>query len=171
MLKWDELFGAATPRQSAAPNKFARRARWISNANIAGAAAFAAFLVSGANDWFILVVQMFFALFWGVTVFMKVPLTCYFSAAGYGGEKAMSNPLFIKTNRVITAIWATEYLIMSLLLAVLHSAKAPGWFAALAYIPAPLLGAFTGWFQKWYPARLASGKAHRKFDKHGKTLE
>jgi multimeric flavodoxin WrbA len=159
MLKWDELFGAATPSASAAPGGFAKRAKWVNGANIAGAAAFAAFLISGAGDWFLLAVQIFFALFWGVTVFMKVPLTCYFSAAGYGGEKMLKNPLFTRTNRILTACWAVEYLLMSIVLAALHFSDAPGWFTAFTYIPVPLLGAFTGWFQKWYPARMARRKA------------
>ncbi|MDR0616826.1 MAG: SCP2 sterol-binding domain-containing protein, partial [Synergistaceae bacterium] len=159
MLKWDELFGAVTPGAPAAPSEFAKRAKWVNGANIAGAAAFAAFLISGASDWFLLAVQLFFALFWGITVFMKVPLTCYFSAAGYGGEKMLKNPLFTRTNRILTACWAVEYLRMSIVLVALRFSDAPGWLAALTYAPAPLLGVFTGWFQKWYPAKMARGKA------------
>ncbi|MDR0569862.1 MAG: NAD(P)H-dependent oxidoreductase [Clostridiales Family XIII bacterium] len=158
MLKWDELFGLATPTKTQEPSAFRSRAKFINGTNIAGAAAFAAFLVSGANHWFLLAVQLFFALFWGVTVFMKVPMTCYFSAAGYGGGKMLKNPLFTRTNRILTACWAIEYLLMAIVLMVLHFSDAPGWFAALTYVPAPLLGIFTGWFAKWYPAKMAMGK-------------
>jgi hypothetical protein len=90
---------------------------------------------------------------------MKTPITCYFSAQGHGGEKMLKNPLFTRTNRILTACWATEYLLTAVALAALRFSNAPGWFAALTYIPAPLLGVFTGWFAKWYPARMARGKA------------
>ncbi|MDR3085730.1 MAG: flavodoxin family protein [Christensenellaceae bacterium] len=158
MLKWDDLFGAGKAEAPAAPSSFAKRAKYIGGANIAAAAMGAAFLISGANHWFIAGLELMMALFWGVTVFLKVPLTCYFSAAGYGGEKMLKNPIFTRTNRILTACWAGEYLLMAIGLIACKSYAVPIWIVMIASnIPAPLLGIFTAWFQKWYPARMAKG--------------
>lgn len=34
-----------------------------------------------------------------------LPLTAHYSANDYNGEKAFDNPLFIKTNRILTFMW------------------------------------------------------------------
>jgi hypothetical protein len=124
--------------------------------NIAGAAMIAAFIISGASAWFIAAGELFFAVFWGVTVFLQIPLTCYFSAASHGGEKSLKNPLFTRTNRILTACWAVEFLLMSAVLIICKIRGVSPWIAgAASYMPSPLLGVFTVWFQKWYPARMA----------------
>ncbi|GHV27647.1 hypothetical protein FACS18948_5360 [Clostridia bacterium] len=156
MLKWDDLFGYGIPEPPSAPTDFAKRAKYINSVNIVGAAMIAAFIISGADGWFIAAGELFFAIFWGVTVFMKIPLTCYFSAASYGGEKNLKNPLFTRTNRILTACWSVEFLLMSIALIICKIYSVPSWLAgAASYIPSPLLGIFTTWFQKWYPARMA----------------
>ena len=53
---------------------------------------------------------LLFGLMWGVTVFLPMPLTAY-SMNGYGGETALQNPLFMRTNRILTACWAVLYLL------------------------------------------------------------
>jgi hypothetical protein len=52
-----------------------------------------------------------FGLLWFITVFMKIPLTAWYSQNAYGGEKALSNPLFLHTNRILTACWGALYLL------------------------------------------------------------
>jgi putative sterol carrier protein len=159
MLKWDDLFGAATAEPPSAQTDFVKRAKYINGANIAGAAMVVAFIISGADGWFIAAVELLFAVFWGVTVFLRIPLTCYFSAASYGGEKSLKNPLFVRTNRILTACWAVEFLLMSIALIICKIYGVPSWIAgAASYIPSPLLGVFTAWFQKWYPAKMARGR-------------
>ena len=54
---------------------------------------------------------LLFGLMWGVTVFLPMPLTAYYSMNGYGGETALQNPLFMHTNRILTACWAVLYLL------------------------------------------------------------
>ncbi|GHU56812.1 hypothetical protein AGMMS49975_20880 [Clostridia bacterium] len=159
MLKWDEFFGAGKTPKPQETSGFSKRASLLNGANIAGAAAGAAFLVSGANDWFLFGLELFFAAFWGSSVFKKVPITCYFSAGKYGGEKMLQNPIFTRTNRILTACWAVEYLLMASVFAVLEFSNAPSWLGSLTYLPAPILGVFTAWFAKWYPARMARGRA------------
>jgi hypothetical protein len=52
-----------------------------------------------------------FGLLWFITVFMKIPLTAWYSQNAYGGEKALSNPLFLHTNRILSACWGALYLL------------------------------------------------------------
>jgi hypothetical protein len=95
-----------------------------------------------------------FGLMWLATAFAKIPLTAHYSLNRYGGGKALSNPLFIRTNRILTACWGVLYLLMPFWAYVLMTtAAAPfAWFVNLA-APAAM-GGFTVWFQKWYPVRF-----------------
>jgi multimeric flavodoxin WrbA len=92
-----------------------------------------------------------FGMIWMISSFMKVPLTAYYSMYGYGGQSALSNPLFLKTNRILTSIWGGLYLITPIwtyFLMVSPLGKMTGIINSA--IPA-ILGIFTAWFQKWYP--------------------
>nr|WP_314460956.1 NAD(P)H-dependent oxidoreductase [uncultured Clostridium sp.] len=101
---------------------------------------------------------LLFGLMWSVTVFWKVPLTAYYSMNGYGGETALKNPLFIKTNRILTACWGILYLATPLwtYLFLISDFKSP--LSIINAILPFLLGCFTKWFQKWYPAYYAASK-------------
>ena len=48
---------------------------------------------------------------WLVGAFVKIPLTAYYSAVEYGGENAFDNPLFMRTNRILTAAWGVFYIV------------------------------------------------------------
>lgn len=97
-----------------------------------------------------------FGLMWATTVFLKTPLSAWYSMNGYGEESALDNPLFIRTNRILTACWGVLYL------------ATPIWTYALLQTPIPyltglvnsalpaILGLFTRWFEKWYPTHYAS---------------
>jgi multimeric flavodoxin WrbA/putative sterol carrier protein len=161
MLKWDDLFGSV---QAHSPtSRFSKRGVWINRANISGAAMGIAFLISNANGWFVFALELAFALFWGITVFQALPLTCYFSAGKYGGERMLANPLFVKTNRIITACWSVGYLCMALVLILCTYLSVPARIASLASAILPLcLGIFTVAFQKWYPARMAMRSPKKK---------
>lgn len=163
MLNWDKLFSGSgsvtTAVQQNSTSNFARDSKKINAVNIIGIGMCFAFVISGANKWYISGLELFFGLFWGVTVFMKIPLTCYFSASSYGGEHMLDNPLFVKTNRIITAWWTISYLLMFAFLAFFQLYDVPKLLAAiLSYAPAPLMGIFTLWFQKWYPKHYATKK-------------
>ncbi|MFW6679961.1 NAD(P)H-dependent oxidoreductase [Lacrimispora sp. AGF001] len=101
---------------------------------------------------------LLFGLMWFVTVFLEIPLTAYYSMNEYGGKSALKNPLFIKTNRILTACWGILYLVTPLwtylFLISDHIASLSVINTALPF----LLGCFTKWFQKWYPAHYAASK-------------
>ena len=102
---------------------------------------------------------LIFGLMWFVTVFLEIPLTAYYSMNEYGGKSSLKNPLFIKTNRILTACWGILYLATPLwtYLFLFTDHKAP--LSVINTTLPFLLGCFTKWFQKWYPAHYAASKS------------
>jgi hypothetical protein len=105
-----------------------------------------------------------FGLMWLIGAFTKTPLTAHYSAAGYGGEKAFENPLFMRTNRILTAAWGVLYLIAPIWTYFLMGSPAAAYTGLINSVCPALMGIFTVWFQKWYPARWAGKKQGDKSD-------
>ena len=97
-----------------------------------------------------------FGLLWTVTGFGKIPLTANYSANDYGGEGMLDNPLFIKTNRILTLCWGILYLLMTFW-TVLLMGLGISWIGTLNSLIPMAMSFFTVWFQKWYPAKVARG--------------
>ena len=93
---------------------------------------------------------------WGVTVFRPLPLTAHYSMNGYGGETALQNPLFLRTNRILTACWAVLYLLTPIWTWQLMQTSVSYLTGAFNSVLPILLGIFTVWFQRWYPAHYAA---------------
>ncbi len=98
-----------------------------------------------------------FGCMWAGSCFGKIPLTAWYSMNGYGGEKALENPLFIKTNRILTLMWGILYLLMPVWTYGVMGTGAGYLAGAVNSVFPILLGAFTAWFQRWYPAKVARG--------------
>lgn len=98
-----------------------------------------------------------FGLMWTATCFGKIPLTAHYSMNDYNGEGMLSNPLFIKTNWILTLVWGILYLLTPIWTYFIMGTKVGGWIGAVNSILPCLMGIFTVWFQKWYPARVARG--------------
>jgi multimeric flavodoxin WrbA len=99
-----------------------------------------------------------FGIMWFVTAFRGVPLTAYYSRNSYGGDKALENRLFVRTNRILTACWGVLYMLTPFWTYVLMT-TAVSPFVGLINSAAPaIMGVFTAWFQKWYPAKWAKGQ-------------
>lgn len=99
---------------------------------------------------------LLFGIMWTATVFLPLPLTAYYSQNDYGGEKALRNALFIKTNRILTACWGVLYLLTPIWTYFLLGTDFGYLSGAFNSVLPLLLGVFTGWFQKWYPAHSAA---------------
>ncbi len=95
---------------------------------------------------------LLFGLMWLIGAFAKIPLTAHYSANSYGGEKAFSNPLFIKTNRILTAAWGILYLITPVWTYLIMGSHLSSFTGLINSVLPALMGLFTAWFQKWYPA-------------------
>ena len=75
----------------------------------------------------------------------------------YGGEAAHKNPLFMKTNYILAAAWGVLYVLTAVWTFLLKKAGVGAALIVVNNLMPVLMGIFTGWFEKWYPARLARG--------------
>lgn len=98
---------------------------------------------------------LLFGLMWLLSVFAKVPLSACYTAHRYNGEGALQNPLFIKTNRILTGTWGAVYLALSVGSFFLMSGPAAMYTGLINGIVPALMGLFTLWFARWYPAWVA----------------
>lgn len=100
---------------------------------------------------------LIFGLMWLIGAFTPIPLTAHYSAWQYGNERAFANPLFVATNRILTAAWGGLYLVTSVGTYILMGTGFSPYIGLFSSILPVLMGIFTAWFQKWYPARWAKG--------------
>jgi len=98
-----------------------------------------------------------FGVMWTATCFVKIPLTAHYSINNYGGESALSNSIFVKTNWLLTLAWGILYLITPIWTYFILGTGIGGWIGAINSILPLFMGAFTAWFQKWYPTKIARG--------------
>lgn len=98
-----------------------------------------------------------FGIMWTASCFAKLPLTAHYSMNNYNGETALQNPLFLKTNRILTLLWGILYLLTPIWTYFIMGTKAGSLTGAINSILPVLMGIFTAWFQKWYPAKVAKG--------------
>lgn len=115
-------------------------------------------LLAGASP--ILVVPLSYLLFglmWTVSCFLKVPLTAHYSKNSYNGEAALRNPIFMRTNRILTAAWGVLYLVTPIWTYFIMQTDAASYVGAINSVLPVLMGVFTAWFQKWYPRHIARG--------------
>ena len=99
-----------------------------------------------------------FGLMWAISCLYKIPLTAYYSANDYNGEKAFGNPLFIKTNKILTFMWGILYILTSIMTFLVMKTSLSSYLGIINNILPIFMGIFTAWFQKWYPAKVARGK-------------
>jgi multimeric flavodoxin WrbA len=98
-----------------------------------------------------------FGLMWLVSSFFKIPLSAYYSSHDYNGDEAFENPLFIKTNRILTTAWGLMYLIIATYSYFLMQSALSKYTGLINALAPSLMGLFTLWFSKWYPAKVARG--------------
>ena len=99
-----------------------------------------------------------FGLMWSVSCLTKLPLTAYYSANDYNGEEAFLNPLFIKTNWILTLMWGILYVLTSVMTFFVMKTSFSEYLGIINNILPIFMGIFTAWFQKWYPAKVARGE-------------
>jgi hypothetical protein len=99
-----------------------------------------------------------FGLIWIAGTFTKAPLTAYYSQNNYGGDKAFANPLFMRTNRILTACWGCLYLVTPVWTYILMGTALSAYIGLINSAFPVLMGMFTVWFQRWYPAQWARNK-------------
>lgn len=117
-------------------------------------------MLAGASEKLVLPFSyLAFGVMWLVScVGGLTPLTAHYSMNGYGGEDALKNALFIKTNRILTMLWGMLYVITTVISWFLMRSQVSRLAGLINSVLPALMGIFTAWFQKWYPARVARGK-------------
>lgn len=115
-------------------------------------------LLAGASPNLVIPVSyLLFGLMWTVSCFLKVPLTAHYSKNSYNGEAALHNPIFMRTNRILTAAWGVLYLVTPIWTYFIMQTDAASYVGAINSVLPALMGVFTAWFQKWYPRHIARG--------------
>ena len=99
-----------------------------------------------------------FGLFWLLSCLTKEPLCAAYVKYNYGGENAHQNPLFMKTNYILAAAWGTLYVLTAIWTFLFKKAGFENVLILVNNLIPILMGLFTAWFEKWYPARMARGK-------------
>ena len=115
-------------------------------------------LLAGASPILVVPVSyLLFGLMWTVSCFLRVPLTAHYSKNSYNGEAALRNPIFMRTNRILTAAWGVLYLVTPIWTCFIMQTDAASYVGAINSVLPALMGMFTAWFQKWYPRHIARG--------------
>lgn len=99
-----------------------------------------------------------FGLFWLLSCLTKEPLCAAYVKYNYGGESAHQNPLFMKTNYILAAAWGVLYVLTAIWTFLFKKAGLGNVLILVNNLIPALMGLFTAWFEKWYPARMARGK-------------
>lgn len=105
---------------------------------------------------------LIFGLFWLISCLTKEPLCAAYVKYSYGDESARENPLFMRTNYILAAAWGLLYVLTAAWTFLFRSAGIANTIIIVNNLIPVLMGLFTLWFQKWYPARMARGKTNRK---------
>lgn len=98
-----------------------------------------------------------FGLMWLLSCFTPLPLSAHYSKEDYNGDEALDNPLFIKTNLILTACWGVLYIITPIWTFFIMGSSIAHFTGLINSVCPAALGIFTAWFQKWYPAKVAKG--------------
>ena len=115
-------------------------------------------LLAGASPILVIPASYFlFGLIWTVSCFTSVPLTAHYSKNSYNGDAALRNPIFMRTNRILTAAWGILYLVTPIWTYFIMQTDAASFVGAINSVLPALMGVFTAWFQKWYPQHIARG--------------
>lgn len=102
-----------------------------------------------------------FGLLWLGSCFTPEPLCAAYVKYSYGGERAKKNPIFMRTNYILAAAWGGLYLLTALWTFVLRRYGFGSLLLIINNLVPAGMGFFTSWFQRWYPAWVASGRGKR----------
>ncbi|MBD5469633.1 MAG: NAD(P)H dehydrogenase [Lachnospiraceae bacterium] len=120
---------------------------------------FSVAIIVGVSERIVLPLSyLSFGIMWTATCFGRIPLTAHYSMNHYNGEDELNNPLFLKTNRILTLMWGVLYLITPVWTYLILGTEIASLTGAINSLFPILMGIFTVWFQKWYPAKVARGE-------------
>ncbi len=97
---------------------------------------------------------LLFGIMWTATVFQKIPLTAYYSINDFD-EDMIKNPLFIKTNKILTLCWGLLYILTPIWTYMLLQTPMKAFVGLINSVLPLVMGVFTKWFKDWYPQYYA----------------
>lgn len=115
-------------------------------------------LATGESQLAVNIGYLVFGLMWLGSCFTKEPLCAAYVKYNYSGEDALNNPIFLKTNYILAAAWGVLYLLTAVWTFFLAKTPLAEYLVVINNIMPAVMGIFTVWFEKWYPARVARGK-------------
>lgn len=118
----------------------------------------AAALSIGYADVFVILGYLGFGLMWLLSCFTREPLCAAYVKYNYNGEDALQNPIFMKANYILAAAWGILYAIISIVTFFLYRNHLHIVSTVINNAAPILMGIFTAWFERWYPASVAAGK-------------
>ncbi len=104
---------------------------------------------------------LIFGLMWLFSCRTKEPLCATYVKYQYGGDAAFENKMFMKTNAILAACWGALYVLTAVWTFALRQVGVGDIVVIVNNVVPLAMGAFTVWFQKWYPAHLAQGGSKR----------
>ena len=104
---------------------------------------------------------LIFGLMWLGSCLTREPLCAAYVKYGYGGESALRNPIFMKTNYILAACWGTLYVLTAVWTWIFRRMGAGNFLLVANNLVPMVMGVFTVWFEKWYPAWVAGGGRKR----------
>ena len=125
---------------------------------IVGLLSVAAQVVGHTTIW-VIIGYLGFGLMWLLSCFTKEPLCAAYVKYNYNGEDALQNPIFMKTNYILAAAWGILYIIISIVSFFLYRNHLQNVSMIVNNVAPIIMGIFTAWFERWYPASVAAGKA------------
>ena len=102
---------------------------------------------------------LLFGVLWFVTLFLRVPLTAYYSLNEFSGKNPLENKLFLRTNRIITGYFAVLYLLTPIWTYFLLTSSFGAFTGAVNSVLPAVFVAFTNKFKDFYPRYYMTKKA------------
>lgn len=94
-----------------------------------------------------------FGLLWLISCGTKEPLCAAYTKYSYGGEKALQNPIFMKTNWILAMAWGILYILISVWTWFMQKEGNNTVMLLVNNGATCIMAVFTVWFQKWYPSK------------------
>ena len=122
----------------------------------------AGLILTGHSNVWMVAAYLGFGLMWLLSCLTKEPLCAAYVKYNYHGDDALLNPIFMKANYILAFGWGILYVVISLINWMLYKNNLSSFSMIINNVAPIAMGIFTVWFEKWYPARIASGvkKSH-----------
>lgn len=119
-------------------------------------------VMTGKGGLFAIFGYLIFGSMWLISCLTRECLSASYVKYNYGGEKALKNPLFVKTNVILSAVWGVVYVLTATWSYILYKSGMGVLNVIINNLVPIVMLIFTNFFRKWYPAKLASGSKREK---------